>query len=466
MADLLSILSQGATSLGAHRASTATASHNLENANTPGYARQRANLEATLPSQFIGNAFVGRGVNLNTISQARDRFLEAQVPGALASAARTDAESVALQSVHALDPELAGGVGESLAAFFTALRALSQNPGSGVLRQGLLDVSKTLAQSFNRTATAIDQARDGLDSKIDGLVTQVNSMAQRMAELNRSIRTARANGAEPNDLLDARQRLQDDLATLAGATPVPNAQGDVSMVLASGTALVSEDHAATLSVLPDPTNRGHLAIEITLADGTGPIPVNLTSGTLGGVLDARDVSLRNAEDSLDQLAYDFGNALNGVHQAGFALDGSTGHDLFTVSATALGAATTLVVDAAVAGNPDLLAASSTAAGVPGDGTNVFALIALEDSPLSTGRPAEGTLSRIIADFGSATQRAEAMAAQELALRDSLISMRESASGVSIDEEMVEMTRAQRAYEAVSKVITTADQMLDTLMKLR
>jgi len=260
--------------------------------------------------------------------------------------------------------------------------------------------------------------------------------------------------------------MQDELAELTGATPVPNGQGDISMVLASGTALVSEDQAATLSVIPDPANRGHLAIQATLADGSGPVGVTLSNGTLGGVLEARDVSLKAAEDSVDQLAFDFANAMNTVHQAGFDLNGTTGHDLFTVSATALGAASTLTVEAALAADPDMISASATAAGVPGDATNVFALIAVENQALSSGKPAEGTLSRIIADFGSASQRAKAMAAQEAALRDNLVTMRESASGVSIDEELIEMTRSQRAFEAVTKVITAADEMLQTLMNLR
>ncbi|MBI5542732.1 MAG: flagellar hook-associated protein FlgK, partial [Deltaproteobacteria bacterium] len=163
MSDLLAILSRGATSLGAHRAAAATTSHNLENVDTPGYSRQRAELAAELPAEVAARAFIGRGVSLEAVSQARDRFLEAQIPGAYALSAQADAESQALSSVHALDPELANGIGAGLSGYFSALRALSQNPGNAVQRRAAVDAARNLAATFPRTASSLDEARTGLD---------------------------------------------------------------------------------------------------------------------------------------------------------------------------------------------------------------------------------------------------------------------------------------------------------------
>jgi len=134
MGDLLSILAQSSTSLGAHRASAATASHNLANVNTPGYARQRANLEALTPADLLAGSFVGRGVGLQSITQARDRFIERQIPTALASSAWSSAESQALFAVSALDPDAPGGISSALGAFYSSLRDLSQNPADSALR--------------------------------------------------------------------------------------------------------------------------------------------------------------------------------------------------------------------------------------------------------------------------------------------------------------------------------------------
>src|SRR5438128_9254884 len=111
MADLLSILSQSSTSLAAHRTAAATASQNIANVNTPGYSRQTANLEALTPAELVANGFIGRGVGVQSITQARDAFLERQIPNAIASKGWTSTESNALDAVSALDPSAAGGLG-------------------------------------------------------------------------------------------------------------------------------------------------------------------------------------------------------------------------------------------------------------------------------------------------------------------------------------------------------------------
>ncbi len=468
MADLLSILSQSSSSLSAHQGAAATASNNVSNVNTPGYSRQRAELAAVLPAEQIAGAFIGRGAALLTVSQARDRFLESQLPGARGQAARSAAHSDALQAVSELDPDGGAGLTAALGAFYGSLRALSQNPADPGLRQAAVSAAQQLSLTFNTAANGIEGARTGLDAKLGGTVQTVNAMAANVADLNRQIRIARASGGEPNDLLDARQRSLDSLADLTGAHPVPDANGDIGLALGNGTALVSGDRAASLSTLADPANGGHQAIQLTRADGSGPTaltPAEL-GGVMGGMLDARDGTLKKAGASLDTLAFDAGNAVNAVHRTGFALDGTTGRDLFTVSATSIGAARTLTVNAAVKADPRLLGASSSAATLPGDGVALLALISTESQALSGGLNAAGALSGLIADFGASAQRLSAAAEHDAAISNHLDTMREATSGVSIDEEMVNMTRAQHAYEAVLKVMTTADEMLKTLLQLK
>jgi flagellar hook-associated protein 1 FlgK len=468
MADLLSILAQSSSSLAAHREAAATAGQNIANVNTPGYSRQTANLEALTPTELVANAFVGRGVGVQSITQARDQFLERQIPNATASKGWTSTESDALSAVSALNPDAAGGLSTALSAFYSSLRAVAQNPSDLSLRQVAVSATQGLARAFNRTSEAIEGARSGLDSQIDGTIQEVNSAATSMAGLNGQIRAARANGAQPNDLLDARQRLQDRLTELTGATPVTNAQGDVSMALPGGTALVSQDRAAQLSTIADASNSGHLSLRITRSDGSGPValPASAAGGVIGGALSARDGAIGAASTAIDNLAFDLGNAVNAVHSAGFALDGTTGHNLFAVGATAAGAAARIAVDPTTLANPSLLAAASSAAGLTGDNTNMLALIATERTALAGGADPGKTFEGIVSQFGSSSQRSSAMAEQDGALLDHLSQLRESSSGVSIDEELIKLTSAQRAFEAVSKVITTADAMLDTLMNLK
>lgn len=468
MSDLLSILSQAARSSTAHRSAAATAAHNIQNANTPGYARQRAELHTVVPSAYVTGAFIGRGVELGGIYQVRDRFIESQMPRALAAEARSSTEAEALRSLNALNPEASGGLVEAMSGFYAAARALSGNAGDPILRQGLVDAATTLATAFNRTSLAIRDARTAMDDKVAALASQVDAAARTIARLNVEIQTARASGAEPNDLLDQRQRAIDELARLTGAVPVPDAKGMVSMVLEGGTTLVSGDRAARFTTSPDVANGGRLQVQIVKTDGNGPFPLDPAQigGAIGGALDARDGALREAERQLDQLAWEFGNALNAVHRNGYALDGSTGGDLFVLGAGPSGAAAYISVDPSVRADPNRLAASSTLDGLPGNGENLLALIETESEPLPGGNDPIRTLGRIVGDFGARTARAEATAASDGAILENLRTMRESVSGVSIDEELVEMTRAQRAFEAVAKVIVTTDEMLETLLNLR
>ncbi|MEW5847931.1 MAG: flagellar hook-associated protein FlgK [Myxococcota bacterium] len=458
MSSLLGLLAQSGMSLGAHSAASATASHNLQNANTPGYARQREALSAVIPSELVGGAFVGRGVELLTIAQARDRFLEAQIPGALAAAASSSAEAEALRSVAALDPDAAGGMVDALGAFFSSLRQLSQDPGNTSLRTAVIASAQGLGHAFNRTAQELDDARVALDRSAEGRVASINAASAAMAELNRSIRVARASGAEPNDLLDARLRLRDELAALTGASAVPDGDGNINMVLPGGGSLVGGDRAAQLGTTPNAANGGHVAITLRSADGqTRTLTSGSLGGTLGGELAARDGALAQAQAALDALAFDVGGALNAVHRGGVGLDGSTGRDLFSVGATAAGAARRIQVDPAVLADSRAFAASSS--GATGDGANLAALLSVEQ------QAGEG-LGRILSDYGVAAQGADIRRQHGEAQRDHLQALRESASGVSIDEELIHMTQAQRAYEAVMRVIKTADEMLGTLMELK
>lgn len=465
MPDLLSILSTAASSLAAQRAAAATASNNLQNANTPGYARQTAVIAAALPAERVAGAYVGMGAVLQTVTQARDRFLEAQLPIAQAQSARSGATSDVLGAVSVLDPESTGGIGDALSGFYSAFSALSQNPSDASLRQAAVAAAQTLATSFNQTRASLEAARTGVDARLQGSLGEANQLAQQLASLNAQIRTARAAGTgEPNDLLDARQATVDQLARLTGASPVPTSQGDVSMFLSGGGALVSETTAGTLSALPDAANGNHLALQLRSGGVTGTVS---PGGELGGLVDARDGALRTAVTSLDAIASALATQVNAAHAAGYGLDGSHGLALFTMTGGGAGAASQIQLNTVIAGDPRALATAS-AAGQPGDGGAALALVATRSTAVAALGNVDvfGALAQTTSAFGTAAQNIESISAQDQTLLSSLQTRRESVSGVSIDDELVNLQKAQRAFEAISKVIQTSSEMFDTLLQLK
>ena len=468
MADLFALLVQSGNSLSAHTAVVTTAGNNIANANTPGYSRQIATLVANPATTALGLNSVGTGVSLLGITQARDQFIERQMPNALGAQAYSQTQSDALGGLSALDPDLQGGLTSTLGAFYSSLQTWSQNPGDGALRQGVIGSAQALATSFQQTSSAVEGARAGLDASIAGKLVEVNAAAKAVADLNGQIQIARTAGGQPNDLLDARQKAVDELASLTGGTPYDSGGGNLSFSLPGGTALVSDTRAAVLSVAPDATNGGHSKLRIVRSDGSGPVDWTgpALGGTVGGLMGARDGALKTASTSIDALAFDLATSLNAVHQAGFALDGSPGLALFTVSASATGAAAVISLNSAIAADPRLLAAATATPAASGDNRNVLALLATQRQALAGGADPVASLQSIVTGFGTSSAQAKALSEHDGAIATHLTGLRDAVAGVSIDEEMINLTKAQRAYQAVAKVITISNEMLDTLMSMK
>ena len=469
-ADLLAILNQAGYSLGTQRGLASVASHNIENANTPGYSRQSAVVTAIQPNDFVNGQMIGGGAEITGIQQARDTFLEYQLPAAFGQAARSSAESGVLGQVSDLDPSATNGVGSALSQFYAQLQQLSQNPGDPGLRQTVVGQAQTLTQAFKTTSQSLEANRSAVDTQIAALVPQVNTLSTQLASLNQQIINAAASST-PNDLMDQRQQVVDQMEQLTGGHPIPDAKGNISFGLADGTTLVSGVSSATLVTTPDSTNGNHLKLQIKepgaviASDLPGAI-----GGQIGGLIDARDGALKTAETQLDGLAFDFANTVNTAHQAGFALDGTTtGQNFFDLGGlvSSTGAAAAISVSAPIVADPSLIEASSTAAGVPGDNGALLGMINTETAALpSSGASAEDTVSNMTAQFGSSVTNAQAISDHDAAWSSNLTQMRQSYSGVSIDEELINMQTAQTGYQAVARIITTAQTMLDTLMALK
>jgi flagellar hook-associated protein 1 FlgK len=466
--DLIGVIANAGQGLGVYRAQVATASHNIANANTPGYARQDAVATETIPAEEVGsNSYIGRGVALQGVVQSRDPFIEAQINTAFNNGYASSAQSDALSTVTALDPKANGSVTNALGAFYSALRDLNQNPSDQGLRRAVVESAKTLSAAFNTTVNALSNARTGIDQSVVSLVDKTNSLLASVADLNQRIALAINSGRNPNDLLDVRQNQVDQLAQLIGARPVPADHGMVNIVLPGGTCLISGIVASKLTTQANTANANHLDVVFSPANGGSQsvLKPSELGGQMGGLLSARDDALGSAESALNNLAFELSTALNAQHEKGYSADGTSGHDLFVVLSGPTAAAKNIAVDPVVYADPSLIAAAGSPNGGSGDATNLQALIETEDGELSNHLNPQQTFAKLTSDFGIAVNAASENAAFDKNLLNDLTSARESASGVSVDDEMVKLTQAQNAYNALSKVITTTKTMLDTLMSI-
>ncbi|NMB74008.1 MAG: flagellar hook-associated protein FlgK [Myxococcales bacterium] len=468
MAGTFDLLGIGWSALASHRLAGEVVGHNMANAATPGYSRQRADLLARDP--WLGRPGpIGTGVDVLGISQARDEFVERSLLGANAG---LGFQSERVQVLTTL--ETAFGVGaddpidRTLQDFFSALRDLASNPGGAAERTAALAAGRALGDAFRLQRTRLEQARSALDGQVAGMVSEVQSRLEQIAELNQQIRLQEASGGSANDLRDRRAMLANEVAERVSVVMVADDRGNLNLALTDGTMLVNGERAARLTTEPQAANDGLLAPVVWLPDGSQRVLDESVSGRLGGLLSARDGEARRAMQRLDELAFGISQAVNAQHRAGVGLDGIGGRDFFTPIATQAGAALQLRLDAAVDGAPDALAAAQDPLNLPGDNRNALALADLQEALLFAGgsRSAGEFWRSAVTDVSAGLEDA-GRALEQAAARIAMVSqVREAVSGVSLDEEMIELSKAQRAFEAAAKVIQAGDEMLEVILSLK
>jgi flagellar hook-associated protein 1 FlgK len=467
--DLISLLNNTSNGLTALQAKAATIGNNIANANTPGYARQNANLVESSPSVLAGNrGYIGGGVHLGSITQTRDQFIEAQLPVAFSHSSGSSARSGALTSVSTFNNGAEGDLTDALGAFYSKMTSLAQNPGDSSLRQSAVQSAAWLVSTFNRSAVAIELARSGIDASVQDTIQQVNASAQQVADLNRRISVIEAGGVQPTDLLDQRHNLMDQMAKLIGTTQVPDAYGNVNLVLPGGVTLVSASMAATLRIQGNNDNKGHLDIVFDPPDASSQVLLKEAEvgGQIGGLLSARDIDLGPTSRDLDTLAYEFANVLNAQNRAGYDLNGNSGGDIFVIGTASENAATTIALNPDLLRNPSLLGASASADTVPGDSSNLQLIVATQHTALSNGLDVQKGLAKIVSDFGVSASDAESASTFDKSVLQNLEDARTSVSGVAIDDEMVNLMQVQHSFTALSKVVQAGDELLKVLMSIK
>ena len=457
MGGLFALLGTMGDAMMAQQAGLNVTGQNVANVSTPGYTERTAVLEttATLPG-------TDGSVRVAGVTSAFDAFAFGQVTTQTGLKGAADSRSEALQEAQSvLAPQGGGDIGSALSSFFSSFNALSANPSDPSARAAVLSQATQLAQSVSTTATGLQQQQSAMLTQAQGTVTKVNQDLQSIASLDHQIVQAQAEGDQAPDLRDQRDTLVSDVAGAIGAQVVTDPSGSVTL-FGGGAALVSGSAAGTLGVSLDKTG----AIKFTVTRGNGPaddITAGVTTGSLGGLREARDTDVASAMSQLDSFAYNLTNAVNGVQQAGYGLDGVTGRPLFTPSAQAAGSAAAMAVDPSVAGNPDAIAASTTAGGLPGGIDIANALAAIADQPLGGAGTPAAAFAQISAGLGDAVTAAQSDATTRADTLTQAQNLESSSDGVSLEEETAKLTQFQQAFQAATQVLQVTSTLLQDLM---
>jgi len=328
------IMSLGVRAMFANYAGLQTSGHNIANAGVDGYSRQQVELQTAI-GQFTGSGFIGKGVDVKSITRIYDQFLSRE---AMTSRSQAQFDAARLDRLQQLEAVFAGGdngIGQSAGALLNAMVDLANRPQDMAARSVVLGRVGELASRFSAAASQLDDIQSGVTQDLRASVSHVNEIATQLASVNDRIAASQGGGQPPNDLLDLRDRLLSDLSGYVQITTIAADDGTLGVFIGGGQRLVLGGQAARLDLTPDPYDGSRMAVSIVDSAGPRPLSASLIgAGSIGGLLRFQDDDLVHARTLLGQLGSAVAGTINAQQALGLDLrvPPSAGAPMFTIGA--------------------------------------------------------------------------------------------------------------------------------------
>ncbi len=449
-----------------------TAGHNIANAQTEGFSRQRVNLKQREPLE-VGRLIIGDGVYVGDISRTHDKFVERQLNLAQSDLGNSNARFEALQSLEAIySPEMQASVSDKMTNFFNSLQELSSQPDQTPVRANVKEAARDLTMAFHRVDEVLERHRKDIDLKIEGEAQEINSLLDRISKLNVAIGGMEAGSpSQASDLRDQQDLLMRKLSEKIDISYYVNKHGMLAVRGPQQTLLVDGKFTSKVFAVRN-GNTGNN--DIIAYDSEGGHPRNITSSVENGgvkaLIDVRDNVIGGLIKHNNEMAHTIAGAFNEIHREGFGLSDykeMNGRDFFEISADINQAAKSLKITDLINEDSNAISAAATPH-APGDNIIINRLVGLRNERImENGRATlQENYSNYVGVLGIEIERAGNKLAADDVIFGDWTSKREAISGVSLDEEAVNLLRWQTAFAASSKVITTVDEMLETVLSLK
>ncbi|MEK0290464.1 flagellar hook-associated protein FlgK [Caldifermentibacillus hisashii] len=477
-----------------------TTGHNISNANTPGYTRQRVSFETAEPFPGAGlnrpqiPGQLGTGVQAGTIERIRESFLDVQYRSENTKLGYYSSLSSALAKMEDIMNEPSNsGLQNIMSQFWSSLQNLADHPENLGARQVVAAKGQMVAETFNYYYNSLDGIKKDLGSEMDVTVKNINTIVSQIDELNKQIASVEPHGMLPNDLYDKRDQLVDQLSSLVDVKvtpikpiqygqPLPTAVGlyQIELVQKGGAQLLTVDGttgASQQNELSITAKKGNVqSVQV------GSVTLDNFSGKLKGLIESYGYIGANDKvkghypemmEKLNKLAYAFANEFNHIHQQGYGLEKTARAGVFfdLSGSTDNNYAQIIRVHDEIIKDPTNIAAAKNDGDNSGDNEIAFELADLKSKDFSNYSfsldDMSGTFdfyyAAMIGELGVAAQSANTNMENVQVLVDSVEYNRQSVSGVSLDEELTNMITFQHAYNASARMITVIDEMLDKII---
>jgi flagellar hook-associated protein 1 FlgK len=322
------IYSIGISGIAAAQLNLLATEHNVVNANTPGYTRQRA-VQATNIAVNTGAGSIGQGVHVQTIERMYDRYLTGQVNSAQTSLSGIDAYYSEIKQIDNLLADPSAGLTPALQDFFSGVQQVASNPSLVSARESMISSATTLVNRFHSLDTRLGEIADEVNGKIQDAVTSINSFASEIADLNQRIIISESSYGQPaNDLLDQRDSLINELNKLIKVTTNTNSNGSFNVFIGSGQQLVVGNQAMQLTANAASADPARIVVGLqTAGGGSLELPEKLVNGgELGGLIAFRSETLDRAANELGRMAASVALTFNAQHALGQDLLGNASGD--------------------------------------------------------------------------------------------------------------------------------------------
>jgi flagellar hook-associated protein 1 FlgK len=469
MAKINGLMDIGKRGMAVSQAALQTASHNITNKSTEGYTRQRLETSTSLPIDE-GRFRQGTGTQISGISRINNPWIEKQLEREGSQFAFLEGQTQALGRLeNALNEQSVKGLNASISEFFGAFRELANNPESSLPRTQVREAALSLIQTFKDAKRQFNDVSTDLNKSIEVSVGDANILAHQIADLNNKIRDTENSGSGPaNDERDRRDLLVKKLSEKMDISYAEDPKSGMLNITAGNTGLLVAGTSVG-KISTSINEQGRIVIYNELGQGGTQFDITeqFRKGTVGGALAMRDGQLSKMSEQLEDLAYSIASNVNQAHAEGYDRYNQTGVQFFELPPDGHFNIENLKINQAVQQDVGKIAAAARP-GAAGDNTVANVIQELQFRPLmENGKYSfDDFYNSKVGEVGLLSQRASSALESQKNTLDQLKNVRESVSGVSLDEEAAKMIEYQKSYEASARMIKVADEMFDTILNLK
>lgn len=473
MSKISAMMDTGRRSMMNSQTALQTSGHNIANKNTEGFSRQRVELQTNDPVGF-GKTRIGTGSKTVAITRINNPYLEKQIGGEQAKLGYYDGKNDALVRVEQIyNEQLNKGLNTFVSDFFNSFREFSNNPESLATRTQVKETAEYLSKDFKRMSKQLQDVQRDIDQQVKTHVHEINEMSREIAQLNEKVQTVQMQGGTANDERDRRDLLVKQLGQKINIRWAEGQDGMIAITAGNNALLVSGYESRALETQESPTGGGREpgSLDIVYRNSEHGEPFVVTSqmvgGRVGGLLEIRDKTIGELHSNLDQMAVSIASSVNGVHQQGFDAYNEKAGNFFELSSGEGHAAQALKIADDI--NDDVgRIASGAQQFSPGDNRIADRISRLQfEGIMEDGRSSlDEFYNSMVGQVGIQTRRSQMAQQSQTDIVKQLGNIRESISGVSLDEETTKLIEYQKAFEASARVIRTADEMFDTVLNIK